>query len=289
MQSKLPIVSVIMPVFNGASTIKLALNSLFCQTYIHWQCVIVNDGSTDETKVILDQLIDPRFKIVHLSQNIGRGAARQIALDNSTGDYLTYLDADDFYHEDKLKKEVDILISNSEIALVSCGQGSYDQIKKLIAVRGNKIWDLIPFKFGDTLQFVPVTSMIRLTDTKKIKYNPKLNASEDVDYFSNYLDGKTYSVIDGVYYYYYEFESATYKKILEYNKYEFIRTISMIKRIKIKAIKLAFIVAIKFSIFALAIPFLGVNFFLKRRGRIPTEQESKNFIIQYQLSLKHKI
>lgn len=57
------LVSVLMPVYNGFPGIKLSLNSLLLQTYTDWECIIVNDGSTDRTKSFLEDLKDTRFKL----------------------------------------------------------------------------------------------------------------------------------------------------------------------------------------------------------------------------------
>ncbi len=116
-----PLVSIIMPVYNGASTIRLALQSLLVQTYSNWLCIIVNDGSTDGTKEILDSLTDSRFKVYHLPKNMGRGYARQVALDHVEGEFIAYLDADDFYHREKIQRQMDVMISDFTIDLVACG------------------------------------------------------------------------------------------------------------------------------------------------------------------------
>ena len=70
---QIPLVCIIMPVYNVENTILYALNSIVRQTYENWICVIVNDGSTDRTKEILDTIEDKRFKIVHLSHNCEKG------------------------------------------------------------------------------------------------------------------------------------------------------------------------------------------------------------------------
>lgn len=270
-----PLVSVIMPVYNGEKTIKLAINSLLNQTYKNWICIIVNDGSTDETKSILDSINDSRFKIIHLKKNVGRGAARQVALDNSEGDYLAYLDADDFYHTEKLSIQVEVLNNEKEIALVSTVIGTFNKKNELIKVRGRK--GIYIYHFGDHLFFTPATSMVRLADAIKHKYSLKLNAAEDVDYFSRYLEGgKKYLVIEKALYYY-EIESTTYSKILEYTGHELKRVFSMYSKIGIHAFTKALVVLAKYLAYLILIPVLGVDFFLKRRGSDPSVQQIQDF------------
>ena len=111
-------VSVIMPVYNGEKTIRKAVASLLLQSYEDWELVIVNDGSTDRTKDIIDSLCDNRIKVVHLKKNMGRGYARGIALEHVSGEYLAYLDADDMMHKEKLMSEVEVLENDKKIMLV---------------------------------------------------------------------------------------------------------------------------------------------------------------------------
>ena len=272
-----PLVSVIMPVYNGSKTINLALKSLLYQTYQNWICVIVNDGSNDETKDILDSLIDLRFKVIHLSKNVGRGAARQIALEQTEGEYLAYLDADDFYHENKLLEQVEMLNNNNDIALVGTKILSFDALFSPISIRGSNTSKIIKYKIGDYLNLCMATAMVRLSDAKKIKYNSKLNAAEDLDYFSRYLDNKFYININRVRFYYSVTESTSYLKILEYSKYEILRGILLFGKNNVSAFKTILISTIKWIIYALTIPVLGTNFFLHRRGVPVTNEEIKNF------------
>ena len=282
--NKYPIVSVIMPVYNGEKTIKIALNSLHNQSYIYWKCIIVNDGSTDNTKKILDSIKDERFKIIHLEKNVGRGAARQIALDNVDGDYIAFLDADDFFHSNKIMRNVSVLDNNQEIALVASLIGTYNKLNELVRVRGKK--GSYSYLYGDNLTFTPASSMIRIEFAKKIKYQSNLNAAEDVDYFSRYLEGKKYEVLDEVLYYYYEFESATYSKILEYTKFELKRVLSTNSKLKLKILKKSVLIIIKYLIYLTFIPILGVDFFLRRRGVEPELDKKEEFYKEFRKSTK---
>ena len=108
-----PLVSIMMPVYNGLPYIKASLESLYRQSYSNWECIVVDDGSTDGTTQFLNSLTDKRIRVFRFKKNKGRSAARQKALEEACGKYLAMLDADDIYHPEKLKKQVDIL-ENSE-------------------------------------------------------------------------------------------------------------------------------------------------------------------------------
>ena len=275
-----PLVSVMMPVYNGEKTIMFAIKSLLMQTYKNWLCIIVNDGSTDGTRLILDRLTDNRFKIIHLSENIGRGAARQIALDNAEGNYLAYLDADDFYHEDKLERQVEILNRYSNIALIGGRLMSFDSNYKPISLRGSLLTQPILYKMGASLKLCMATAMIRLPEAKSFKYNSKLNAAEDADYFSRYLNGKQYQNIPDVLLYYSVTESTTYSKILHYTSLEILRGFLMFGEYKKAALKTIILCGTKWLIYACFIPLLGTKFFISRRGISVSDKENNLFIQQ---------
>ena len=88
------LVSVILPVFNGQDTLLEAVDSVLAQTYKDLELIIVNDGSTDRTSYILDTLIDPRVNVISTS-NQGVSTARNTALLQSKGDFISFIDSDD--------------------------------------------------------------------------------------------------------------------------------------------------------------------------------------------------
>jgi glycosyltransferase involved in cell wall biosynthesis len=90
------IVSVIIPVYNSSKTIIACLNSLINQEYSFLEIIIVNDGSTDNTLLIIEEFIqnDSKFKLI-TTENKGQGHARNIGLKNASGGFIVFLDADD--------------------------------------------------------------------------------------------------------------------------------------------------------------------------------------------------
>lgn len=94
-----PFFSIIVPVYNVAPYLRECLDSMLAQTFADWECLCVNDGSTDESDAILDEyaLRDPRFRVFH-KKNGGVSSARNLALDNAKGEWIGFLDGDDIYH-----------------------------------------------------------------------------------------------------------------------------------------------------------------------------------------------
>lgn len=95
-------ISVILPVYNSDKYIRKAVESVLAQSFSDFELIIVNDGSTDNTLNILNDFDDSRITIINQS-NQGPGASRNNALDIINGEYVMFLDSDDWYHPDALK------------------------------------------------------------------------------------------------------------------------------------------------------------------------------------------
>jgi glycosyltransferase involved in cell wall biosynthesis len=110
-----PLVSVIVPCYNQARFLRAAVDSLQAQTFSHWECIIINDGSNDNTDEMAKalSLTDQRVRL--LSQpNRGLSDARNRGLSEARGDYVQFLDADDLIEQDKFLKQVNHLVSHPE-------------------------------------------------------------------------------------------------------------------------------------------------------------------------------
>lgn len=264
---KEPKVCVIMPVYNGEKTIKLALASLLNQSYTNWECVIVNDGSTDGTRSILDSLKDPRFRIFHLNKNCGRGVARDEALKRSEGDYLAYLDADDMMYKDKLKVQVEFLEANPGIRMVSCGCITMNENFEALRASGMTSFmsDNI-MKYGQALPLLLPATMVRLDQAKIFSYNHYLDVGEDYDYFARYCEGYHYANI-GKPYYYYLTGNVTAKKLMYYQT-NALRTDLVIwqRGRRLKAITNIFKRCTKILLYSILIPIIGVDRIVNKRG-----------------------
>lgn len=271
---QMPLVCIIMPVYNGENTIHYALNSIVRQTYENWICVIVNDGSTDRTKEILDTIEDKRFKIVHLSHNCGRGAARDEALNRAEGKYLAYLDADDMMHKDKIKTQVEFMESHPEFMLVSCGGITYnDKFKALCTFNLKSFESVNIMQYGQALPLTLGASMARLDHAKIFSYNHKLNVGEDYDYFARYCEGYRYANI-GQSLYYYQTGNVTSKKILYY-QFSILKSVGVHWKmgLRLKALTLLFTSILKIAAYAFLLLFVKANKLAEIRlgGKITNE------------------
>jgi glycosyltransferase involved in cell wall biosynthesis len=108
----LPLVSVSMPVFNSEKYISEAIESILAQTYTNFELIIVDDGSSDRTREIIDQFTDKRIIKVYSDQNRGLITTRNLIAGMAKGKYLALLDADDRAFPERLALQVDFLESN---------------------------------------------------------------------------------------------------------------------------------------------------------------------------------
>lgn len=114
-----PRVSVIVPAYNAEKYIRRALRSALAQTYGNLEVVVVDDGSTDATPDVVRGVGDPRILLVR-QENSGQGRARNEGIRRSSGDLITFLDADDYYLQEKVEKQVRFLQSAKEFDVVYC-------------------------------------------------------------------------------------------------------------------------------------------------------------------------
>ena len=108
-------VSIITPVFNCEKLIEKTIECVIKQNYQNWEMLLVDDCSTDKSKDIIEKYSkkDSRIKYFILEKNSGAAVARNYALEQATGRFIAYLDADDLWKEDKLEKQVNFMIKNN--------------------------------------------------------------------------------------------------------------------------------------------------------------------------------
>jgi len=106
-------VSIITAMYNGEKFIKQMINSVLLQTYDNWELIIINDGSTDCSMNIVKKFKDKRIKII-TQNNLGQCCATNKGLDYAKGDYIMFLDCDDFINEHKIKSQVEALTGKED-------------------------------------------------------------------------------------------------------------------------------------------------------------------------------
>lgn len=90
-----PQVSVVIPTYNRAGVLGRAITSVLSQTFPDLECIVVDDGSTDQTVVLVERFQDPRLRLLRLPVNKGGGHARNVGIQAARGELLAFLDNDD--------------------------------------------------------------------------------------------------------------------------------------------------------------------------------------------------
>ena len=203
---------------NAAHTLPWAFGSLLAQTWREWECIFVDDGSTDCSFDFAVSLGDPRIRAFRFDTNRGRGAARQFALEQAEGDYLCMLDADDWMYPWRLDTELDFLEAEPNAALVSAGMAILDGVVDLAGVRGHVNGDKPQvFPPMTRLRMPPFAfppSMIRMRIAKLCKFDPRLQVAEDVDFLLQILLHHGYGILNRINYAYTEYSAVTLQKLM---------------------------------------------------------------------------
>jgi glycosyltransferase involved in cell wall biosynthesis len=177
-------VSVIIPTYNSARYIKETLDSVFAQTYPHYEIIIVNDGSTDSVE--LESILLPyRSRVTYITQrNQGPSAARNVGLRAAYGDFVAFLDADDLWTSNYIDVQLNYLRNHPDCDLVYCnalffGDSPYS---------GKKYMDEFPSD-GEASSAAIISRrchvftsiMARRDSISKVAFDENLRSSEDFD------------------------------------------------------------------------------------------------------------
>lgn len=180
----LPLVSVVLPVYNSEKYIRRVLDSVFSQTYTNYEVIIIDDGSVDSTSQLIKEY---NQSVVYLYQeNAGASAARNTGMTRSIGELIAFIDADDMWHPEKLKMQVDAYLHNKNVSMIHTGYDKQAQFKGFPEVDAdhvrvvNSSFEAI-FKMP-YLQTPSVMIPRRILDDVGM-FDVSLPTAEDVDFF----------------------------------------------------------------------------------------------------------
>lgn len=180
-------VSILIPLYNAEKYISQTLDSVLNQKYTNWECIIVNDGSTDNSEKIVLEKIKGNNKFKYLAEEKGGpGKARNYAASVATGKYLFFLDADDILLEDYLLDGVNFLDNNNDYALFYGLAIMFwdDGTEKLWLLR--KFNGMKDFLMGNCID---CAAMVRKKDFDAVGgFDEHLKAYEDWEFFIRLLD-----------------------------------------------------------------------------------------------------
>lgn len=180
-------ISILVPIYNAENSIRRCLESILAQTYRDIEIVLVNDGSKDNSLFIIQEYSknDKRIKVID-QENKGVAAARNTALKNATGDYILYVDADDWIEQNMIEQmyslvseDVDIVFCNSDHAEVE------QEIKKVIDIEyeaWGKERQLEEFMLHRKMTGMLWNKLIKRSLTKGIYFDECIGYGEDAQF-----------------------------------------------------------------------------------------------------------
>lgn len=171
------LVSVIIPTYNRDDIVERAIRSVVNQTYNNLEIIVVDDGSTDNTKQIVGEINDNRIIYIRQKKNKGISAARNTGIKNSEGKFIAFLDSDDEYLPQKIKKSLEIFKGTSScLGMVSSSH--YGDEKKLVFPSPNK-----KINKKRTIP-IPSTWVLKKEVFKKVGFfNEGISLAEDSEFF----------------------------------------------------------------------------------------------------------
>ena len=194
------IISVIIPASNYGNVIGDCLDSVLAQTFKNWECIVVDNGSTDNTSSLVKNYInkDSRIKY-HYTDQKGVSLARNIGVDLSEGSYILPLDADDKIAESYLEKAIAIMNKNPQVSLVYCDAVLFGSV--------NKKWILPKFEFKNMLieNSIFCSALVKKNEFLAVNgYNVNMvEGFEDWDFWIKYLANNkiVYKINEPLFYY----------------------------------------------------------------------------------------
>ncbi|MCU4187896.1 glycosyltransferase [Flavobacterium sp. HXWNR29] len=181
------LVSIITPSYNSAKFIAETIQSVQSQTYSNWEMIIVDDGSSDETENVVLSIIenDNRIQFHKLSQNSGPAVARNTGIEKASGDYMTFIDADDIWFPTFIENNIKTINETGIPFVFSSYRRANEQLEFVYSdfIVPNKV------SYTDILKSNSISCLTAFLDIKKLgkKYMPLIRKRQDMGLWLNYL------------------------------------------------------------------------------------------------------
>lgn len=138
-----PLISIIIPSHNRESLIRETLDSVLEQTYTNWECIIIDDRSTDGTNVILKEYSNRDNRFISISKPLklkqGASVSKNLGLQIARGEYIQFLDSDDVLAENKLEKQITKLNDENEKVISVCITSSFEEKKDAVVLNFDRM------------------------------------------------------------------------------------------------------------------------------------------------------
>ena len=181
------LVSIITPSYNSAKFIAETIQSVQNQTHQNWEMIIVDDGSSDETENVVLSIIenDKRIQFHKLNQNSGPAVARNTGIEKASGDYMTFIDADDIWFSTFIENNIKTIQETGIPFVFSSYRRANEQLEFVYSDF------IVPHKvsYTDILKSNSISCLTAFLDIKKLgkKYMPLIRKRQDMGLWLNYL------------------------------------------------------------------------------------------------------
>lgn len=207
-----PLVSVVIPCYNQGEFLAEAIESVLAQSYANWQCIVVDDGSTDHTAAVIDKYLstDERIKAIR-KKNGGLSSARNDGIALAHGEFILPLDADDKIGSEYLSRAVDILKKDTKIKIL------YSEVEFFGSASGRRVVSDYSLKLLATTNMIVCSAFFKRDDWARIGgYDPEMKYGlEDWEFWIHLMksgDGSVYK-LDYVGFYYRIKENSMFKSM----------------------------------------------------------------------------
>lgn len=194
MTTEQPLISLIIPTYNRAHLIGETLNSIIAQVYTNWECIVVDDGSTDDTETLLESYCKKETRIKFYKRPLdrpkGANACRNYGLEVSKGTYINWFDSDDIMYPDFLQVKIMELLSHPQKDfVVGRGVNRYaDGSKKELSVRNNRTKALNHNNFVLFEVFwITHDFLVKRSSIGSVRFDETLQSGQDYNFFVKVL------------------------------------------------------------------------------------------------------
>lgn len=197
---KNPLISIIIPTYNRAHLIGETLDSVLAQTYSNWECIVIDDGSTDDTATLLNEycIKDNRLIFIPKTEDKKKGASisRNLGLKTARGEFIQFLDSDDILAPNKIEVQLDLLQNESKYTISTCKWGKFNVLAESFNLFENNVdyknfydvkeyFDLIGLYGGF---FPPLNFLVNIELINYSGYwNESLTVNDDGEFFFRIL------------------------------------------------------------------------------------------------------
>ena len=182
-------VSIIVPVYNTEKFLHRCIDSVLAQTYKDFELLLINDGSTDSSGTICDEYAaqDVRVRVFH-KENGGVSSARNLGLDNAQGEWITFVDSDDWISKDYLKELA--MHSDSDLVIADFvveGEGQWNEILPVGQWQGKELSGIIERDVALARFTTPWCKLLKKSLIRHNRFYTELTTQEDALFMFRYL------------------------------------------------------------------------------------------------------